>query len=171
LRDANKPEEAASNDLFVRAQESKVDLVRIAAHFNEAEQCESMIKAFKEMGYIVGLNLMQAGGKPSEVIAEKVQTVAKANPDVIYFADSLGNMDSAEVTRIAEIVKQNWDGDIGIHTHNNMGQAMSNTMTARSNGVTWLDVTVTGMGRGAGNAQTENLLAELDGLDKYLPTA
>ncbi|ENQ1533286.1 pyruvate carboxyltransferase, partial [Vibrio parahaemolyticus] len=110
-------------------------------------------------------------GKPSEVIAEKVQTVAKANPDVIYFADSLGNMDSAEVTRIAEIVKQNWDGDIGIHTHNNMGQAMSNTMTARSNGVTWLDVTVTGMGRGAGNAQTENLLAELDGLDKYLPTA
>ncbi|MGY5823718.1 pyruvate carboxyltransferase, partial [Vibrio chemaguriensis] len=48
---------------------------------------------------------------------------------------------------------------------------MSNTMTARSNGVTWLDVTVTGMGRGAGNAQTENLLAELDGLDKYLPTA
>ncbi|MDG2653745.1 pyruvate carboxyltransferase, partial [Vibrio parahaemolyticus] len=116
-------------------------------------------------------NLMQAGGKPSEVIAEKVQTVAKANPDVIYFADSLGNMDSAEVTRIAEIVKQNWDGDIAIHTHNNMGQAMSNTMTARSNGVTWLDVTVTGMGRGAGNAQTENLLAELDGLDKYLPTA
>ena len=171
LLDAGKPVEAAINDLFVPAQESKVDLVRIAAHFNEAEQCESMIKAFKEMGYIVGLNLMQAGGKPSQVIAEKVQAVAKATPDVIYFADSLGNMDGAEVTRIAEIVKQNWDGDIGIHTHNNMGQAMSNTMTARSNGVTWLDVTVTGMGRGAGNAQTENLLAELDGLDKYLPTA
>ncbi|MGI3053631.1 pyruvate carboxyltransferase, partial [Vibrio alginolyticus] len=80
LLDANKPVEAAINDLFVPAQESKVDLVRIAAHFNEAEQCESMIKAFKEMGYIVGLNLMQAGGKPSVVIAEKVQAVAKANP-------------------------------------------------------------------------------------------
>lgn len=35
-------------------------------------------------------------------------------------------------------------------------------MTAAAAGVTWLDATVTGMGRGAGNTQTESLLAVLD---------
>ncbi|CAJ1881747.1 aldolase catalytic domain-containing protein [Aeromonas hydrophila] len=156
-------------ELFVPAAESKIGLVRIAAHFNEAELCGQMVKTLKDMGYVVGLNLMQAGGKDSDLIAKKVQVIAESSPDVIYFADSLGNMDSDEVKRIATIVKENWSGAVGIHTHNNMGQAMANTMTARSNGVSWLDVTVTGMGRGAGNAQTENLLAELDGIAAYQP--
>ncbi|WP_104025088.1 aldolase catalytic domain-containing protein [Vibrio hyugaensis] len=171
LLDSGKSIRQAIHDLFVPASESKINLVRIAAHFDEAEQCGEMITELKILGYIVGLNLMQAGGKPSETISKKVQTVAKSSPDVIYFADSLGNMDGDEVMRIAHVVKANWQGSIGIHTHNNMGQAMSNTMVARDNGVTWLDVTVTGMGRGAGNAQTENLLAELDGIDKYKPTS
>ncbi|OCH11928.1 pyruvate carboxyltransferase [Aliivibrio sp. 1S165] len=159
------------NDLFIPAAESKIALVRVAAHFAEAEQCNEIICLLKDMGYIVGLNLMQAGGKPAELIASKVQFVSKSEPDVIYFADSLGNMNTDEVTRIANIIKDNWCGDIGIHTHNNMGQAMSNTMAAYANDVAWLDVTVTGMGRGAGNAQTESLLAEFDGNSKYLPNA
>jgi 4-hydroxy 2-oxovalerate aldolase len=43
-----------------------------------------------------------------------------------------------------------------------MARALDNTLTAMNEGVSWLDVTVTGMGRGAGNAQTESLLASLD---------
>lgn len=169
--DSGKSVVDSISDLFVHARESKIRLVRVAAHFNEVEQCGPIISTLKDMGYIVGLNLMQAGGKQSDLIAKKVRLVAESLPDVIYFADSLGNMDAAEVTRIATIVMENWSGDIGIHTHNNMGQAMANTMTARANGVSWLDVTVTGMGRGAGNAQTENLLAELDGIEHYKPTS
>ena len=43
---------------------------------------------------------------------------------------------------------------------NNMGQAVSNTITAIELGCNWVDCTVTGMGRGAGNAETEYLLLE-----------
>ncbi|WP_242620307.1 hypothetical protein [Shewanella maritima] len=70
-------------------------------------------------------------------------------------------MDTAEVSRIYDAVRSEWQGPIGIHTHNNMARAIDNTLAAREKGVTWLDVTVTGMGRGAGNAQTETLLAIL----------
>jgi 4-hydroxy 2-oxovalerate aldolase len=152
--------EEAIDDLFVNSSESKINLVRVAAHFHEVEHSGAIIKALKEKGYIVGYNLMQAGGKPCKLIAEMANIAQSWHAlDVLYFADSLGNMDSDEVKRIVTALRQHWQGDLGIHTHNNMAKALDNCLTARSVGVKWLDSTITGMGRGAGNAQTENLLA------------
>jgi 4-hydroxy 2-oxovalerate aldolase len=153
---------AAIDTLFVPANDSKISLVRVAAHFAEVEKCGPIVKYLKELGYLVGLNLMQAGGKSSNAIADKARQVKKWNAvDTLYFADSLGNMDSAEVNRIIDVLREHWDGELGIHTHNNMGAALNNTLIAKQGGVTWLDSTITGMGRGAGNAQTECLLAKI----------
>ncbi|MEZ0153480.1 MAG: aldolase catalytic domain-containing protein [Candidatus Reddybacter sp.] len=154
---------AAIDALFLPAKESKVSLVRVAGHFREVEECGEIVKHLKELGYKVGFNLMQAGGKACNVISQKAQTAEEWEAlDVLYFADSLGNMDSKEVVRIVTALKVHWKGEIGIHTHNNMGRGLDNTLAARDINVTWLDSTVTGMGRGAGNTQTENLLAVLD---------
>ena len=54
-----------------------------------------------------------------------------------------------------------WTGAMGIHTHDNLGLALSNTLRALDEGVTWVDSTVTGMGRGPGNARTEELAIEI----------
>lgn len=155
--------EEAIDKLFVPAAESKVDLVRVAAHFNEVDFSAPIVAHLKKLGYIVGFNLMQAGGKPDEVIADKAKQASSwKGLDVLYFADSLGNMDAREVQRIVTALRIYWAGPIGIHTHNNMGKGLDNTLSAMEAGVSWLDTTVTGMGRGAGNTQTENLLAYLD---------
>ncbi len=155
--------EEAINILFVPAGKSKISLVRIAAHFSEVDSCADIAKGLKSLGYIVGYNLMQAAGKTDAVISDKAKQVAEWGVvDVLYFADSLGNMDAKEVSRIVKALRQEWDGVLGIHTHNNMGKGLDNTIAAYEAGVTWLDATVTGMGRGAGNTQTENLLAVLD---------
>jgi len=160
ILNADQSIEEAIDSLFVDCAKSKVDLVRIAAHFHEVEHSAPIVKALKEKGYIVGYNLMQAGGKPSNVIAEKAKIAQTwSGLDVLYFADSLGNMNSDEVKRIVLALREHWQGELGIHTHNNMAKALDNCLTARSVGVKWLDTTITGMGRGAGNAQTENLLA------------
>ena len=146
--------------LFIDRKSSKIDLVRIAAHFHEVEASAPIIQALKAKGYLIGYNLMQAAGKSSELISQKAKIAKQwAGLDVLYFADSLGNMDRSEVIRIVKALRKYWDGDLGIHTHNNMAKALDNCLTARDAGVKWLDVTITGMGRGAGNAQTENLLA------------
>jgi len=155
--------EDAVSKLFVPASESKVGLVRIAAHFHEVESSGPIVKQLKALGYIVGYNLMQAGGKPDDVIADKARQATEwGDLDSLYFADSLGNMDGDEVTRIVNALRTQWTGELGIHTHNNMGKGLDNTLTAKQLGVTWLDTTITGMGRGAGNTQTESLLAVLD---------
>lgn len=173
ILDSGMTIEHAVDALFVDAAYSPIVLVRVAAHFHEVDRSEAIIDALRAKGYIVGYNLMQAGGKPCEVIAQKAQIAASWNGlDCLYFADSLGNMDATEVTRIVDAIRTQWQGDIGIHTHNNMAKALDNTLTAKNLGVSWLDATVTGMGRGAGNAQTESLLAVLDGNDcKYRPSA
>lgn len=155
--------ESAINKLFVPACKSKLGLVRIAAHFHEVEKSGLIVKQLKKLGYLVGYNLMQAGGKSDNVIADKARQVKEwSGVDSLYFADSLGNMDSNEVTRIVNALRREWDGSLGIHTHNNMGKGLDNTLTAKKLGVSWLDTTITGMGRGAGNTQTESLLAVLD---------
>ena len=51
---------------------------------------------------------------------------------------------------------------MGIHTHDNMSRAAINTNVAVNNGVDWIDGTVTGMGRGPGNAKTEYLVIEYE---------
>jgi 4-hydroxy 2-oxovalerate aldolase len=164
--------EDAVDALFIEADHSSIKLVRVAAHFHEVDLSGPIIKALKAKGYIVGYNLMQAGGKPDEVIEAKAKIATSwQGLDCLYFADSLGNMDAQEVTRIVKALRRQWQGEIGIHTHNNMGEALSNTLTAQRLGVSWLDVTVTGMGRGAGNAQTESLLAVINKTsDKYQPS-
>jgi len=156
--------EDAINSLFQAKEKSRVDLVRIATHFNCIEQCKEIAEALKKLGYMVGLNLMQPHAIANQELSKAAELIQRWNVvDVLYFADSLGGMNGSDVARILSALKSGWKGDIGFHAHNNKGLAVSNILTAIEYGAIWIDSTILGMGRGAGNAQTENLLLELEG--------
>lgn len=143
------------------ASNSPVDLVRIACHVHEFAEALPAAKWLKERGYKVGFNLMQiANCSESEIKA--LAKLANDYPlDVLYFADSMGSMSPHETAQIIEWLRSEWRGALGIHTHDNLGLALSNTLRAVDEGVTWVDSTVTGMGRGPGNARTEELAIEI----------
>lgn len=169
LLSSELPIERAVKELFTPKSESKLSLVRVASHFFEILDSKSIAQCLKELGYTVGFNMMQAGGKPSSEITTAAREIASWNcVDVLYFADSLGNMAADEVTRISTAIREGWKGEIGIHTHDNMGKGLENSLTALKCGVEWLDCTVTGMGRGAGNTQTERLLSVLSSTNHHL---
>jgi len=160
--------------LFQKKEVSRVDIVRIATHFDCVEQCKEIVAALKKLGYKVILNLMQSHDKSNDELTLAAKLIQSWNTlDVLYFADSLGSMNDADVLRIISALKLNWTGVMGFHAHNNKGLAVFNTLTAIENGVDWVDCTILGMGRGAGNAQTENLLLELDHKydTNYIPDA
>ena len=46
-----------------------------------------------------------------------------------------------------------------VHSHDNCGLALKNSIQAFKSGATWIDGTIQGMGRGAGNVKTEHLLS------------
>ena len=156
----------ATKLMFRHAKKSKVKFVRLACHFEEFNQTAKICKILRDMDYIVTINLMQISEQSEEKIISIIKLAKKTSPNVLYFADSLGSMDPSQISNLVKIFRKNWNGSLGIHTHNNLGKAIVNSITAVNLGVTWLDCTVMGMGRGAGNAQTEYLLIEMQNIRK-----
>jgi len=147
---------------FVKKNKSKVDLIRIAAHFNEVIDLMPLVSKIKSLGYKVAINLMQISDKTSEEIEKFCKLANRNNIDVLYFADSTGSLDENITEKIVNDFKSSWDKDLGIHAHDNMDKAMENSMRALAKGVNWIDSTVLGMGRGPGNVKTENLIIEFE---------
>ena len=153
--------EISVKKLFVKKKFSKISLVRVAFHLNELDSTLKIAKVLKNLGYKVGLNLMQISEINQKELTSVSKKINQVNPEVFYFADSLGSLDPSRVKTIIQTIRVNWKGDIGIHAHDNLGKAILNTKEAIISGVKWTDCTITGMGRGPGNTQTENFLVEL----------
>lgn len=158
----NTPQAVALEKMFpCDANTSVVDVVRIACHVHEFVQALPACNWLKERGYIVGFNLMQVADRTQEEVEALSLEASKYPIDALYFADSMGSMTPEQTTQIIGWLRKHWKGAMGIHTHDNMGLALANTLQAVKDGVTWLDATVTGMGRGPGNARTEELVIEV----------
>lgn len=148
--------------MFAAAVESPITLVRIACHVHEFEAALPAATWLKEKGYKVGFNLMQVADRSLEEITQLARMASGYPLDVLYFADSMGSMNPTHTRQVVQAFKEGWSGPLGIHTHDNMGEALANSVAAVESGVTWVDGTVTGMGRGAGNVKTEYLALALE---------
>ena len=156
-------------NLFSKKKNSPVTFVRLACHFKEIDKIGAVCNILGKLGYKVIVNLMQI----SERTNDEVKFAAKylndnKNVSCMYFADSLGSMSPADVQKVIKIIRQNFKREIGIHTHDNLGKALSNTIAATSSGVSWIDSTVYGMGRGPGNLKTEIAQIEIAKSQRYL---
>ncbi|MDX1757948.1 MAG: aldolase catalytic domain-containing protein [Marinobacter sp.] len=143
---------------------SPVDLVRVACHVHEFEAALPAATWLKERGYLVGFNLMQIADRQQAEVESLAAAASEYPLDALYFADSMGSMGPEQTRQIIGWLRQGWQGPLGIHTHDNLGMALQNTLCALAEGVTWVDSTVTGMGRGPGNARTEELAIEMASL-------
>lgn len=152
----------ALQQLFVHKKDSPVSLVRIACHTDEFEQALEGTQWLKDQGYIVGYNLMQIANKSDEEIEVLAKMASNYPLDILYFADSLGGLIPKDVSKIVNTIRKYWKGEMGIHAHDNLGNALSNSLQSIEDGVTWIDSTVTGMGRGPGNVKTEYIVLAVE---------
>lgn len=154
----------AVSRLFEPASDSPLDLVRVACHMEEFEAVLPACAWLRDQGYLAGINLMQISDRSEDEIEALGRIASACPPDVLYLADSTGSMTLEHTSTVIAAMRRGWGGPLGIHTHDSMGQALANTLRAVSEGVAWVDGTVTGMGRGPGNAPTEYLAIELAAL-------
>lgn len=147
--------------LFSPAKDSRVALVRIACHAREFVQALPAAQWLKDQGYMVAMNIMQIADRSEEEIIQLIQEANHHPVDVLYLADSMGSLLPEDMQRLVDLVRAHWKGELGVHTHDNMGHALENSKRAAATGATWIDATVTGMGRGPGNAKTEYLVLDL----------
>ena len=166
LARAASPMELQLSHLFPSNSRRPVSLVRLATHLEEIEEAVLAAKWLKSEGYQVGLNLMQISEASTETLGEIASSIDGDAIDVLYVADSLGTLDPADTTSIISTLREWWSKPLGIHAHDNRGLALANSLAALDAGAQWVDSTITGMGRGAGNTLTEILAGHLSGRRK-----
>lgn len=147
------------------AAERGARFIRVGSNITEVNQIEDYIKYAKEQGLIVFIALMKAYAVTSMKEYVKIlQKLEKWGVDIVTLMDSAGTMVPEEVKEYINQGKMNINISLGFHAHNNLQLAIANTITAVKAGADYVDVSVGGLGRSAGNAPTE-ILAIL--LEKY----
>ncbi|MGC1378256.1 MAG: aldolase catalytic domain-containing protein [Anaerolineales bacterium] len=151
------------NDILPKDQ-SVFDMYRVATYIHQIPAAMDMIKAIHDKGYETTINLMAISVVPDNELDEALEILSKTEVEVIYLVDSYGSLYSEDIQsltrkyiRYAEATGKK----VGIHTHNNQQLAYANTIEALILGASYLDATLGGLGRGAGNCSLELLLGFL----------
>ncbi|WP_420769166.1 4-hydroxy-2-oxovalerate aldolase (plasmid) [Parageobacillus thermoglucosidasius] len=148
-------------------------MARIATHVTEADVSAQHIGLAKELGMETVGFLMMAHMAPVEKLVEQAKLMESYGADAVYVVDSAGALLPHEVRDRIRALKQHVGVEIGFHGHNNLSLAMANSLVAIEEGATRIDGSVRCLGAGAGNTQTEVLVAVLDrlgvktGIDLY----
>ncbi len=150
-------------DDVVERKNSPVAMVRVASYVKDIDKAIHLVNNFVDKGYETAVNIMAISRTRDDELTECLQQLeeeSKAN--VIYIVDSFGALyqESVEflIKKAKSILKTK---EIGIHTHNNQQLAFSNTIEAIIHDANYVDATVYGLGRGAGNCPLELMLGFL----------
>ncbi|MBQ7841192.1 MAG: aldolase catalytic domain-containing protein [Lachnospiraceae bacterium] len=149
---------------IIDRKDSVIDMIRIATYINTIPAAIEMIEDAHEKGYETTVNIMAVSKVNDADLQAGLEMLAQSNVDVIYLVDSFGAFYPEQVERLTNRymqIAQKYNKTIGIHAHNNQQLAFANTIEALSRGASYLDATVSGMGRGAGNCYMELLLSFL----------
>jgi 4-hydroxy 2-oxovalerate aldolase len=145
-------------------EQSVIDLVRVATYLNQIPTALNMIKDAHDKGYETTVNLMSVSTAPERELDEALDLLAGSEAEAIYLVDSFGALYSEQVHYLIRkyIHYARAAGkEVGIHAHNNLQLAFSNTIEAIVMGANMLDATLAGLGRGAGNCPMELLIGFL----------
>jgi 4-hydroxy 2-oxovalerate aldolase len=142
--------------------ESSLDMVRVACYIHQTDAGIDLAHHCMDKGYEVTINLMAVSTVGLRDLEEGLNDLSKSKVPVIYLVDSFGAFYSEDIDVLAKKYIQALPGKtIGIHAHNNQQLAFANTIAAIISGANYLDGTLYGIGRGAGNCPLELLIAFL----------
>lgn len=145
-------------------KDSVIDLVRVATYINTIPAAIDMAEYCKAKGYETSINIMAVSTSNEKDIKQALELIGQSGVDMIYIVDSYGSMFPEQIRELSEMYTEigaKYGKVIGMHAHNNQQLAFANTIEATAQGVSMLDATMMGMGRGAGNCAMEALLGFL----------
>jgi len=151
-------------DDILPKSESVVDMVRVATYIHQIPIALDMVKDAHAKGYETSLNLMAASTVAESELDGALELICDSEADVVYLVDSFGSFYSEQIQYLLAMYlkKAKASGkQVGMHAHNNQQLAYANTIEAAIRGANYLDSSMAGLGRGAGNCQTELLIGFL----------
>lgn len=167
--------------------DKSIDGIRLTFHEHEIDGAFEVAKQLKEKDYCVFMQPVGTMTYTEEALLTLVDRINALNPYAFYIVDTLGTMYKKDLLKMFALIdgKLNKSIKLGFHSHNNLQLSFSNAQelleldTERD---IIIDSSIFGMGRGAGNLNTElvtqyindnicptyNTLELLDILDTYI---
>ena len=144
-----------------------VEGIRVTFHKKERAEALEFCSQLKDKGYKVFIQGMVSLSYTDEEFLDLLKRVNSFEPYAFYIVDSFGMMKGKDLKRLFYTVEHNLSENIyiGFHSHNNMQLAYSNClafagMETNRSGI--IDMSIYGMGRGAGNLNTELFIQYLN---------
>lgn len=150
-----------SLDSLRRAAENGMGFVRIGTNVTDVDSAREYIEVARELGLYVSSNLMKSYAVSTSALLEQARKACAWGAHVVSVVDSAGGMLPDEVREAVSALSAHLGCRVGFHGHNNLDLALANTIAAVEEGATVVDSSLQGMGRSAGNAQTELLVVAL----------
>lgn len=147
-----------------RKADTVIDVVRIATYARHMDKALQLLDDCLEKGYETFINVMAVSTLKPEEVDTFLLRLAKSGVHNVALVDSFGAFFPYHVRYLVRKYT-NFLGEnikVGVHLHNNQQQAFANSIAAIDEGVDFVDATIHGMGRGAGNCPLELLLFYLE---------
>ncbi|MEJ2044784.1 MAG: hypothetical protein P8X74_00235 [Reinekea sp.] len=159
------PKNVCPDDMQI-LRDAGLDLVRICVTPDNFEQAKALITACKQMGLTVSANFVRMSRYHLADVINNMMACEQAGADMIYVADSLGNLKPKQVAALISAMQALLNCNLGFHAHDNLGMANFNTIKAIEHGATIIDSSLQGIGKGGGNLRTEVIthILEQDGI-------
>lgn len=137
-----------------------LDGIRVAFHKKDRAEAMAFCGELCRKGYLVFIQAMVSLNYTDSEFLDLIERANRIRPYAFYIVDSFGVMKRRDMERFFWLTDHNLDRDIllGFHSHNNMQLAYSNAQAfaeMRTGRERIVDTSIMGMGRGAGNLNTE----------------
>ena len=144
-----------------------IEGIRVAFHKSDMKEALDFCAEIMKKGYKVFVQPMVCLNYSENEYKGLIAKVNTMCPYAFYIVDSFGTMKRKELLKYISLVNTNLNKEIcvGFHSHNNMQMAFSNAQTfvdASLEHAVIVDSSIMGMGRGAGNLNTELMIGYLN---------
>ncbi|MCX5700146.1 MAG: aldolase catalytic domain-containing protein [Candidatus Omnitrophica bacterium] len=147
----------------VSKKDSPVDMIRVATYVKDVDKAIYLVNHFADKGYETTVNIMAISRALDNELNECLEQLEKeSKAQIVYIVDSFGSLyqETTEflIKKAKSILKTK---EVGMHAHNNQQLAFGNTIEAIIHNANYVDGSIYGLGRAAGNCPTELLLGFL----------
>ena len=158
--------ECFSNDLPF-ACDTSIKAIRIAFKKKDRKEALVLSKELLNKGYMVFLQPMVSLSYSNDEFVNLIKEANIIKPYAFYIVDSFGEMNESQLGHYLSLANNflNKDINLGFHSHNNLQLSFSNCKAFINNNKVHnliVDSSIYGMGRGAGNLNTEIFLDYLN---------
>ncbi len=149
--------------------DSDIDGIRLAFHKKNRKDIIAVGRTILNKGYKLFVQPMLGLHYTEREMLDLINDVNTCLPDAsgFYIVDSFGEMHGEDIKRLLKLFDESLSPNmlIGLHSHNNLQLSYANALEMLKADVKhelMLDCSILGMGKGAGNLNTELLLQHLN---------